>query len=103
MAAIDASSTLQQVQAAYDDNASYASVPSVPMARDFVTAARILLRRIPGESSTRDGGVKFQLELISKEIDKAETWIAENRSLDTTSTLNAPQPFTRTSTQFMRR
>lgn len=106
MATVTSTSTLVQVQAAYDDNASYAASNSLTMAQDFVTAARILLRRIPGESSTRDGGVKFQLELLSREIERAESWMAAGNGVvpgEPGASGATAAPFTRVSTQLFNR
>lgn len=101
---IDSTSTLAQVQAAYDDNASYAAERSLAKAQAFTTAARILLRRIPMESSSRDGAVRFQMDLISKEIERAEQWIAAGNGVDAaTATGQAAPLFTRVSTQFGQR
>ena len=86
MATVDSSSTLAQVQAAYDDNASYATSGSVTMAQDFVTAGRILLRRIPQESGSREGNVRFEMELIAEQIRSAEEWIASNPAASHSST-----------------
>lgn len=73
--AIDSSSTLAEVQAAYDDNASYAEDGSATKCRAFLTAARILLRRVPAETNSREGGVRFSLELIRDEIQRATEWL----------------------------
>ena len=51
MSTLNGSSTLAQVQAAYDDNASYAEDSSVSKCRAFLTACRILLRQTRSSSS----------------------------------------------------
>ena len=50
MSALSSSSTLVQVENAYDDNASYAEDESVAKCRAFLTACRILLRRMPAQT-----------------------------------------------------
>lgn len=58
--ALNSASTDAQVEAAYDDNASYLETNSRDMAAAFVTACRILLRRraqsysIAGRSVSRE-------------------------------------------------
>lgn len=54
MPSLTSASTLAQVEASYDDNASYAEDASVAKAKAFVTACRILLRRLPAEAGTRE-------------------------------------------------
>lgn len=77
MSAISSISTLPQVQAAYDDNASYAEDGSIPKARAFITAARILLRRLP-DHSTPEASLRFRVDLIQSEIREAQKWL-DNR------------------------
>jgi hypothetical protein len=79
---LTSSSTLVEVQAAYDDNASYAEDGDVAKAKAFITACRILLRRMPKESGTREQHFKMNPELIQKEMDAAQQFVAAN---DTTS------------------
>ena len=70
---ISSASTDAEVQAAYDDNASYVEDNSVDKAKAFITACRLLIRRIPtsiavsGRSATRDS--------LKSEIDEAYTWL----------------------------
>lgn len=82
MATVDSSSTDAQVQAAYDDNASYAEDRSVAKARAFLTAARILLRR--EYAALSDGGSSGQkrVDLIQKEIDSAKEWLERFETYD---------------------
>ena len=73
---LTSTSTLAEVEAAYVDNASYAEVPSVPMARAFVTACRILILRTPKATASREGSLQLNPELLLKEKEAAEAWIA---------------------------
>jgi hypothetical protein len=75
---IDSSSTLEAVQAAYDDAASYAEDNSITKARAFVTACRILLRRMPRSSGDQVSHLALSPELIQAEIERGMQWIAAN-------------------------
>jgi hypothetical protein len=75
---LSSSSTLVEVQNAYDDNASYAEDGDVAKAKAFITACRILLRRMPGESGTREQHFKMNPELIQKEMEAAQQFVAAN-------------------------
>ena len=77
MSDLSSSSTLAEVQAAYDDNASYEEDSSIAKARAFVTACRLLLRRVP--SLMRDGEkheIQVDLKNIQAEMQRAQRWIA---------------------------
>lgn len=78
MSTLSGSSTLADVQAEYDDNAGYAEDASAAKAAAFVTAARILLRRLPAESGTREAHVRINLEIIQGELARAERWLQAN-------------------------
>lgn len=78
MSTLNGSSTLAQVQAAYDNNASYAEDGDVAKCRAFLTACRILLRRMPAESGTREAHHRLNPELIQKEMTEARSWLDAN-------------------------
>jgi hypothetical protein len=82
MATLSSSSTLEQIQAAYDDNASYFEDGSVPKAKAFVTACRLLLRQTPVATGTREGQLTLRPELIQAEMKSAIEWLQAN---DTTA------------------
>lgn len=90
MSTINSTSTLQEVQAAYDDNASYAEDGDVPKCRAFLTACRTLLRRMPAQTGTREAQLQLNPRLIQQE---AQAWLEAH---DTTSTPSGP-PVTRVS------
>jgi hypothetical protein len=78
MSTLSAASTLAQVQAAYDDNASYAEDDSLAKARAFATACRLLLRRIPsrGAHGGRSGiEIEFDPNIVRGELTDAQRWI----------------------------
>jgi hypothetical protein len=75
MATVDSSSNLAEVEAAYDDNASYAEDQSTTKARAFVTACRILIRRYPSSQASGDAAVTLPLTQIKQELDAAVEWM----------------------------
>jgi hypothetical protein len=81
---LTASSTRAQVQAAYDDNASYAEDADAAKARGFLTAARILLRRLAGEIANGIDRVRLDenLRQIRAEITDCQRWLAANGGVD---------------------
>ena len=87
MSTLSSASTLAQVQAAYDDNASYAEDASVSKCKTFITACRLLLRRMPARSVHGGRGSGEEVEttvgLIQTEMREAQSWLAGN---DTTGT-----------------
>jgi len=80
MSTLSSSSTLAEVQAAYDDSASYAEDESVGKAAAFITACRVLLRRLP-KRAVHGGRETEEIELdpamIRKELSEARRWIAD--------------------------
>jgi hypothetical protein len=85
MATVDSSSTLAEVEAAYDDNASYLEDNSVTKARAFVSAARILIRRYPSSQASGDAAVTLPIQQIKQELDEARQWL-ELRDTDRSPT-----------------
>lgn len=80
---LSSSSTLAQIEAAYDDNAGYQEVGDVAGCRTFMTACRMLLRRYVEELQLgnrhrlRFGGNLDQLRL---ELTRAQQWLASNNA-----------------------
>ena len=74
MASLSASSTLAEVKAAYDDNLDYDLVSSVDKAKNFIQAARMLLRRMAEEVAHGDDRIRDDYRKIAAELDKAENW-----------------------------
>ena len=76
MSTLGSSSTLAEVQAAYDDNASYREDADTTKAAAFITACSILMRRIP--RSAESGGrerIEHELVRIENERNRAEIWL----------------------------
>lgn len=80
MSTLSSSSTLAEIQAAYDDNASYVEDDSTAKAQVFVTACRLLLRQTPKVAVHGGrGGREIQLspELIRDEMRDAQQWLSQ--------------------------
>ena len=73
---LSSSSTYAEVWAAYDDNASYQEDASRTKALAFITACRLLRRRLP-ISAARDGQA-ITRESLGEEVAKADAWLAAN-------------------------
>jgi len=73
--ALDSSSTLAQVKAAYDDNSDYDLADSVAKAKLFIQACRILLRRLPAEQGDRDQKLRIEPARIQEQLDNALAWL----------------------------
>jgi len=83
VATLTSTATLAQVRAAYDDNASYEEDGSVAKAKSFVTACRILLRRLPMSTGT-GGGAYIQLSptTIMEQLRAAQGWLASKADVE---------------------
>lgn len=75
MSTLDGNSTLAQVQAAYDSNASYVEDNSIAKARAFITACSILLRRTPSNMEKASNTLSFNVQAIKQERDDALAWL----------------------------
>lgn len=82
MSTLSSSSTLAEVNAAYDDNASYAEDNSPAKARAFITACRILLRRMTSVVEHAGQKVERDPAQIQEQLEEARQWLASH---DTTS------------------
>ena len=78
MSTLDSSSTLAEVYAAYDDNASWEEDGSSTKAAAFVTACRFLLRY--AEEQSRGGSTtvsqKFNYDILRAEMDEANKYVS---------------------------
>jgi hypothetical protein len=82
---LDSDSTLAEIQAAYDDNSSYEEDGSTTKAKAFITACRMLIRRLPVRSVHGGGGGRGQeiettVEQLQKELQAAQEWLKVNDS-----------------------
>ena len=78
--ALNSTSTLAAVTAAYDDNVDYDLSDSVVKCKDFIQACRILLRRQADESQHGDSSVRDEYRKIEARLEQAEAWWATNDS-----------------------
>ena len=76
MSSLSSSSTDAEVWGAYDDNASYQEDASRSKASAFMTACRILARRLP-MSAARDGQ-SVSRESLREEVAETQAWLAAN-------------------------
>jgi hypothetical protein len=89
MSTINSSSTLAQVEAAYDDNASYVEDSDVAKCRAFITACRILRRKLPLESGTKE--VHMRNADLAADIERAESWLNANAPGSTSAGNTGPR------------
>jgi hypothetical protein len=76
MSTLTGTSTDAEVWAAYDDSASYEEDGSRAKALAFVTACRILARRLPMSASR--AGQSISRESLMAEAQAAQRWLAAN-------------------------
>lgn len=81
MPTLTSASTDAQVEAEYDDTASYAEDLSVAKARRFVTACRILVRRYESSMTKGANALSKRVDLLRDELKDAQAWL-EARSAD---------------------
>lgn len=72
---LTSASTLDEIKAAYIDNAAYAELDSTSMARSFVTACRVLLLKLPKQTSKDNANAQFNPDLIRQELVAAQQFI----------------------------
>lgn len=83
MSTLSSTSTLAEIQAAYDNNASWFEDASTTKARAFATACRMLIRRMARRASTGGGTgemVEMDLGLLRDEMNAAVEWLSANDS-----------------------
>jgi hypothetical protein len=80
LSSLNGDSTDAQVWAAYDDNASYEEDGSLTKAKAFITACRILLRRLPKRQKSGGAEIETDPTRLSKEMEEAKQWVASNPS-----------------------
>lgn len=73
MSTLSSTSTDAEVWAAYDDNASYEEDGSRTKAQAFITACRLLARRLP--ISAGRGTQNVTRESLQQQIEDARTWL----------------------------
>ena len=81
--ALNSESTIEEMKAAWLDNASYEEEGSVEKAKKFITACRCLILKTPakmaqGGSNATD--IEMEVRLYSEQIDDARKFLAANSS-----------------------
>ena len=78
MATLSSTSTLDEINAAYDDNSSYHEDASTAKAAAFITACRFLLRRTAKRAVDGRSGRELEHEtrLLREEMEAADRWLA---------------------------
>lgn len=72
-------STLAAARTQYTDNADYANgAGDVTAAREFRTACTALLVLLPESAASGGQSVTMEMGLIAKQLDRADKWLAEN-------------------------
>jgi hypothetical protein len=87
MSSLSSTSTLAEIEASYDDNASYAEDASATKAAAFVTACTLLLRRtLKRVAHGGRGGQELEWDPASlrEQIKDARLWIAANPASSST-------------------
>ncbi|MCA9013708.1 MAG: hypothetical protein KDA77_00120 [Planctomycetaceae bacterium] len=77
---LNSSNTLDDIIAAYADNASYAEDDSVTKARAFVTACNILILKLPAEQTNGESTTKISTAELRRLKDEAQTWLNKKGS-----------------------
>lgn len=80
MSTLSSSSTIEEIIAAYDDNASYAEDGSVAKAKAFITAVRILLRFPKRERKGGASGAEHEFDpaTLREELKDAQLYVEQN-------------------------
>ena len=81
MSTLSSTSTLAEIQASYDDNASWFEDNSVSKARAFATAVRMLIRRTAKRASTGGGTgemVEMDTAQLREELKDVVEWLSAN-------------------------
>ncbi len=80
MSTIGSNTTLEELFAAYDDNASYFEDDSVPKAKAFITACTMLLMRVPKRERTGGNNeTEFNPSEIRMQLEYAKRWLSQKR------------------------
>lgn len=72
--------TLQTILSAYETNADYREDADASKALAFISACTKLLVKLPSKSAGGGSEVEIDIAMVEKQLDRAETWLATNRS-----------------------
>lgn len=73
---LTSSSSIDEIVAAYTDNSLYDVDNSLPQARLFIQACRILLMRRPASINTDGVSTRFNSAAIMADLKRAETFVS---------------------------
>lgn len=79
---LSSASTLAQIEAAYDDNATYAEADSAEKCRAFIVACRLLLRRLFTTQVKGANSLSYDPANLRHEIEEAKAWLLEHGEAD---------------------
>lgn len=83
---LTSASTLTEINAAYDDNATYDLDADTDKAKSFIQACRFLLRRVADEIQAGGGErIQTKYEKIQAALDAALAWYRANSTTTTDS------------------
>jgi hypothetical protein len=80
---LSSASSLSDVQAVYDDNVDYdLGQGDETKAQNFIVACRMLLRRLPGDSSFKESRTTLQANLleIRQQLQRAQLWLQQSQA-----------------------
>jgi len=72
--------TLATILSAYETNADYREDADADKCAAFISACTKLLVKLPTRSSGGGAESEFNVELIEKQLDRAEKWLALHQS-----------------------
>lgn len=75
MSTLSSASTLDQIKNSYLDNASYQEDSDVGKCRAFITAARMLLLKLPQSSRKGDSELTLSISSIQAALREARQWL----------------------------
>lgn len=91
---LSSTSTDAEVEAAYDDHASYEATESLDSARVFIQACRILLRRYHArmQQGPETTDVAANLSRIQQELDEAKAWVRLREQAGSSTNMRVRRP-----------
>lgn len=80
MSTLSSASTLDEIKAAYADNASYQEDSDVGKCRAFITACRLLLLKLPQSTRKGDSELTLSISAIQSELKLAKQWLSTSNA-----------------------
>lgn len=82
MSTLTSSSTIAEIEAAYVDNASYVEDKDVAKCRAFITAARILLIKLPVSQAKAGASLTYSIDSVRDALKEAQKWLEDHSTDD---------------------